>query len=91
MIKILGLTLLLIFIVSCSHQLETPQECISDSDCSKAGCSSQLCVPKEKSSDIITTCEFKEEYSCYQTGNCKCINSKCNWDQETLNCVSNYN
>lgn len=85
------ITFLLIFIIGCSNQLETTQECLSDNDCVKSGCSSQLCVPKEKASNTITTCEWKDEYQCYQNGNCRCINSKCSWDEETLNCASDYN
>ncbi|MDO8515741.1 MAG: hypothetical protein Q7S28_00650, partial [bacterium] len=38
--------------------------------CYRAGCSSQLCVD-EKDKDIVTTCEYREEYGCYQGAKCE--------------------
>lgn len=54
-------------------------ECNVDSECAIAGCSSQLCVGADTSSDIITTCEYKEEYSCLKLTGCGCVNNKCAW------------
>lgn len=54
-------------------------ECSSDSECSTAGCSGQICTTKEKANDIITTCEYKAEYDCYKLTSCGCANGKCNW------------
>ncbi len=64
-------------------------ECDTDSDCVLAGCSSQLCVSAEKTSDIITTCEYKEEYSCLKLTSCGCVNNKCGWSENDayLNCL----
>jgi len=38
--------------------------------CQRAGCSGQLCVDSNFQ-DTITTCEWKEEYSCYQKAKCE--------------------
>jgi hypothetical protein len=53
---------------------------VSQSDgCFIAGCSGQLCVD-ESGKDIITTCEFKEEYACYKTAKCeRQENNQCGW------------
>ncbi len=58
-----------------------PGECFTDADCAVAGCSGQLCAPKEEASDIITTCEYKDEYACLKMTNCGCVNNKCAWAQ----------
>lgn len=75
---------LMILISGCTHNTSNASngnnvECDSDSDCAAAGCSSQLCAPKEKASDIITTCEYKEEYSCLKLTSCGCVDNKCQW------------
>jgi eight-cysteine-cluster-containing protein len=54
-------------------------ECNQDTDCKKAGCSGQLCISADKE-DVATTCEYKEEYACYQETNCKCVSNKCDWN-----------
>lgn len=61
------------------EELPSDAECFSDSNCSPAGCSSQLCVPKEKANDIITICEFRQEYECLRLTSCGCVNNKCQW------------
>nr|MBI4156676.1 eight-cysteine-cluster domain-containing protein [Candidatus Woesearchaeota archaeon] len=80
----------LVLITSCTLQ-NNQVECNSDSDCAPAGCSSQLCVQKEKASEIITTCEYKQEYECLKLTNCGCINNKCSWkeNQEYKECIDN--
>lgn len=35
--------------------------------CRKTGCSGQVCADE----DVITTCEFREEYACYQDATCE--------------------
>ncbi|MFH1126546.1 MAG: eight-cysteine-cluster domain-containing protein [archaeon] len=57
----------------------TDGPCSTDSDCTKGGCSGQVCQSiKEKSA--ITTCEYRE---CYNARNynlaCRCTDSKCRW------------
>jgi hypothetical protein len=39
--------------------------------CVRAGCSSQLCVETNLANDIMTTCEFREEYACYDLTVCE--------------------
>jgi len=71
---------------------ESPQvECNLDTDCKKAGCSGQLCISADKE-DIATTCEYKEEYACYQETECKCVSNKCDWEQtsEFTECLQQY-
>lgn len=64
-------------------------ECIVDSDCVKAGCSSQLCVPSDQAG-IITTCEYRSDYDCLPLTRCGCANNKCGWAQtpDYLNCLN---
>lgn len=53
--------------------------------CALAGCSSQLCVEGDEAADIITTCEFRPEYACYQQyGHCERQTSgQCGWTETT--------
>ena len=55
-------------------------ECSTDDNCVVAGCSAQLCVPVSRK-DIITTCEYKQEYECLQKTSCRCVNNKCQWNK----------
>ncbi|OGK11659.1 hypothetical protein A2954_00455 [Candidatus Roizmanbacteria bacterium RIFCSPLOWO2_01_FULL_37_12] len=49
--------------------------------CVTAGCSGQLCVPISQS-DMISTCEMKEEYSCLQYSSCELQQDGiCGWTQ----------
>ena len=57
-------------------------ECQSDADCGIGGCSGQLCGLKSQMEGIITTCEYKEVYGCYQKTSCGCLRGMCQW-QET--------
>ncbi len=36
-------------------------------DCHVGGCSSQVCSDRP---DVVTTCEWREEYACYRTAIC---------------------
>ena len=77
---------LLFFFTACTSQDKPIGKCVQDSDCNKAGCSSQICTTKENAPTIITTCEFKPEYECYQQTTCGCVQGKCNWkDQNFIN------
>jgi len=53
------------------HNDPTPQE----QACVRAGCSSELCVSADQAGQIITTCEYKANYACYQNANCKRLSS----------------
>ena len=46
--------------------------------CRIGGCSGQICSDE----DVITTCEYKEEYACYKTAKCeRQANGQCGWTQ----------
>lgn len=70
---------------------EPPDSCSSDSDCAVGGCSGQICALKEKAGDIITTCEWRSEYSCYRMTSCGCVQGTCRWKdtKEFTECLSN--
>jgi hypothetical protein len=38
-------------------------------DCVRGGCSGQLCI--EEGDDGISTCEYREEYACYEDAACE--------------------
>ena len=74
--------LLLVFLNGCVIEADKEmrvKECGQDRDCVSAGCSGQLCAPVEQALDIITTCEFKEEYKCLELTSCGCVNGGCAW------------
>src|SRR5262245_41241184 len=44
--------------------------------CKKSGCSAQICSDKA----MVTTCEWRPEYACYRTAECKKqAHGKCGW------------
>ncbi|HLC82763.1 MAG TPA: hypothetical protein VJI69_02965, partial [Bacteroidia bacterium] len=44
--------------------------------CVVTGCSGQVCA----STQVATTCEYKDEYACYKTAVCeKQADGKCGW------------
>src|SRR3989344_931009 len=46
--------------------------------CKVTGCSGQICSDE----DVITTCEYKEEFACYRTAKCeRQANGQCGWTQ----------
>lgn len=56
--------------------------------CYVGGCSSQLCTDDP---DIASTCEYREEYACYQKSHCeRQQNGECGWTQtaELLMCLA---
>ena len=58
--------------------------------CIRAGCSSQLCVESSQS-DIVTTCEYKDEYSCFAYSRCeRQEDGACGWTQtpEYSQCIN---
>lgn len=92
--KVIIILLASLFLISsCTQKTpETPKnvECNTDNDCGTAGCSGQLCLQKDNAQDIITTCEYKEEYECLKLTLCSCINNKCQWQEnnEYLKCIA---
>lgn len=56
-------------------------------ECRKTGCSGQICADRE----VVTTCEYVEEYSCYQAARCeRQQNGECGFTrtQELNSCLS---
>ena len=50
-------------------------------DCQRGGCSGQVC---SNQSGVITTCDFRPEYACYQQATCEAQDSgHCGWRQTT--------
>ena len=49
---------------------------ISQNDCIVTGCSGQICSDEE----VVTNCEFREEYACYKDATCERQDSgECGW------------
>jgi len=58
-------------------------------ECFIGGCSSQVC---SDDFEVITTCEWLEEYVCYQSVSCEHqIDGECGWTEtvELLMCLEN--
>lgn len=66
----------------------TVTEPISKGQCRPGGCSGQLCTDQP---DMVTTCEWREEYACYQRATCERQPSgQCGWTEtpELKQCLS---
>ncbi len=60
--------------------------------CKVGGCSSQLCGEASDMDGMVTTCEFKPEYACYQKATCaRQTTGKCGWTEsaELTQCLKN--
>lgn len=60
--------------------------------CVRAGCSNQLCVDQSDADDIMTTCEYKDEYACLEQSVCeRQANGECGWSEsdEYISCMAN--
>jgi hypothetical protein len=82
---ILVLVIIFLFLKKSIKIIPTPTEI----GCKKAGCSNSLCVEADKE-NIITTCEWKEEYGCYQKAKCeRQKDGTCGFtkDEEFNNCI----
>lgn len=65
---------------------------IVSNGCAVAGCSGQLCVSADEADNLMTTCEFREEYACYREASCEPqADGKCGWTQtaELKQCLTN--
>lgn len=64
--------------------IPTPTPIPVTKGCFKGGCSGQLCTD---STDMVSTCEWRDEYACYQSATCEQQPSgKCGWTMtDTLN------
>ena len=61
-----------------------PQHAVGS--CRATGCSGQVCSDK----DVVTTCEFRQEYACYQKAKCeRQATGECGWTQtaELASCL----
>lgn len=71
---------------------QLPGEGLTANGCAVAGCSGQLCVSADEASTIVTTCEYRNEYSCYREASCEPqADGKCGWTQTTAlkQCLAN--
>jgi len=73
-----------------AEETTTLAECSRDSDCATGGCSSQVCGVRDKVKGIVTTCEWREEYSCLKKTVCGCVDGSCRWKEteEYRECMS---
>ena len=58
------------------------------STCQPTGCSGQVCSDQ----DVMTTCEFREEYACFRSARCeRQVDGECGWTEtaEYKQCLSN--
>jgi eight-cysteine-cluster-containing protein len=67
----------------------SPAEPTCPANCHPTGCSGQICAAE----DVITTCEFRPEYACYQDPTitqCGCVAGGCGWAQtdELAKCLA---
>jgi eight-cysteine-cluster-containing protein len=62
---------------SCGWEvISCPEEPPPASDCHPTGCSGQVCADD----DVITTCEWREEYACYMSATCeRQSDGRCGW------------
>ena len=50
--------------------------------CAVAGCSGQLCVEESEAANIVTDCEYRPEFGCYEDAHCgRQINGHCGWTE----------
>lgn len=60
--------------------------------CAVAGCSGELCVSAAEAGDIMTTCQYRAEYACYQEASCEPqADGACGWTEtpELNRCLAN--
>jgi len=74
----------LIALAACGSKSSTPpSEPSTDGTakaCVKGGCSGTMCT--EEGQDMMTTCEWRDEYACYQTATCeRQADGACGWTQ----------
>jgi hypothetical protein len=60
--------------------------------CAVSGCGQQICGAAGEVEDMVTSCEWKEEYACYAASRCeKQANGQCGWTEtaELNQCITN--
>ncbi len=74
-----GYTITLTAATETSATIIVHKETTEPGVCYIGGCSSQICSDQK---DVITTCEYREEYACYKSATCeKQANGQCGWTQ----------
>jgi hypothetical protein len=59
-----------------------PDKPVMGGSCAVGGCSSQLCGEAADMDGMVTTCEYREQYACYQTAKCeRQATGKCGWTE----------
>jgi eight-cysteine-cluster-containing protein len=64
----------------CSGRVEgvsAAGECASDADCTRAGCSGEVCVATANKATAVTTCEILPCFDVLQS--CGCVDGMCSW------------
>ncbi len=64
----------------------------SSNDCVIGGCSSQLCGERKDMEQIVSTCEYRAEYACYEHSVCeRQVDKECGWTQtpNLKSCLAN--
>jgi eight-cysteine-cluster-containing protein len=79
------------FISSTSTESPPLLEPISRAECKRVGCSRHICSDRD---DIITTCEYRDEYACLKLSRCeRQSDGQCGWTQtkEYQQCIYDIN
>ena len=83
--------LIVVALAACGGKSSSPTPTpVAAGACEKGGCSGTSC--SEPGQQVMTTCEYKPEYACYQTASCeRQSDSKCGWTQspELVACLAN--
>ena len=69
-----------------------PREGRISGGCAIGGCSAQICADANEAAGIITTCEYRADYACYQSARCERQgNGQCGWTKtvELTACLKN--
>lgn len=87
---VLFLTFSAASVVACSKPgpAEPPDQPPVTAECRPTGCSGTVCSAE----DVITTCEFRPEYACYQSATCAAqADGQCGWTMtpELEACLAN--
>jgi len=78
------------FLFACGGKSSPPQVEPGVGPCVKSGCSGTVCTAAGH--EVVTTCEFRPEYACYQTASCaKQADGECGWTQtqDLTACLAN--
>lgn len=65
---------------------------VASGGCVVGGCSAQLCGEASDMEGMVTTCEYRDEYACYQTARCeRQASGQCGWTEtsELNQCLAN--